>query len=87
MIRHKFAKGYITTEEGSRKFIRVEESYDGQSIEFFIGDPSEEINCGCDCGCSPDNEHSIDLTKAQVKELMFCIRQLHFIDKPKEKKK
>ena len=82
MQRHEFAKGYITS--SGKHFIRVEESYDGQDIEIVVG--NDNYDCGCepcdDCGeCNAATEFRISLNRAESKELMFCIKQLHFIDK------
>ncbi len=78
--RHTFAKGYITLQDNnSNKWMRVEESFRGDTIEIFVGDEGEE--CDCDCDCNSPTEFKIDLTREQLKELMFCLKQLHFIDK------
>ena len=84
--RHNFAKGYVT--HTYRKFIRVEESYDGQSIEISVGDEelAEDMGpCTCDCDCDEElrgeSTITVDLSREQIKELMFVIKQLHFIDK------
>lgn len=82
MQRHTFAKGYITQQRSHNgKYLRVEESYAGQHIEIFVGNNNEDTNCTCDCGCTPFAEHSVDLTREQLKELVFCLKQLHFIDR------
>ena len=78
--RHTFAKGYITVQSNnSSKWLRVEESFDGQTHEIFIGDTGAD--CDCDCDCDSPEEFAIDLSREQVKELIFCLNQLHFIDK------
>ncbi len=80
--RHTFVKGYLTTQKSdSHVYLRVEESYDGQNIEIYVGNEEEDDNCTCDCGCSPKSYFGIDLTREQLKELQFCLKQLHFIDK------
>lgn len=80
--RQNFAKGYIT--EAGNHFIRVEESYDGQKIEIAVG--NDDFECGCvpcdDCeSCNAVSEFRISLSREQIKELLFVIKQLHFIDK------
>lgn len=88
--RHHFAKGYMVhagyAEE--RRMILVEESYAGDQIEIVVGAPDLENSCPGEedetCSCEFANEYRIALSKEQVKELMFCINQLHFIDKEKK---
>lgn len=82
MQRKHFAKGYITN--AGDHYIRVEESYGGQKIEIVVG--NEDFECGCvpcdDCGpCEAVGDFSISLSREQIKELMFVLKQLHFIDK------
>ena len=78
--RHHFVKGYLTTDEDAH-YIRVEESYDGQKIEIFVGDSEFDNECTCDCGCTPADHFGVALSREQIKELLFCLNQLHFIDK------
>ena len=87
--RHNFAKGYIS--HTGRKFIRVEESYDGESIEISVGDDELEedmdlctYDCDCNDGLRGESTISVDLSREQIKELMFVIKQLHFIDEEKK---
>lgn len=85
MQRHHFAKGYMVHSPdplgGDRQYIRVEESYDGQGIEFLVGNDDQE-DCDCESDdCTQFTEHRVTLNREQVKELMFCLKQLHFIDK------
>jgi len=78
--RHTFVKGYLTHERANEdRYLRVEESYDGQNLEIFVGD--NDSDCDCDCDCNPRDVFGIDLNREQVKELLFVIKQLHFIDK------
>jgi len=78
--RSNFAKGYIF-HDGRENFIRVEESYDGKVLEFVVG--NDEFECGCseDCECEAKTEFRVNLNPEQVRELVFVIKQLHFIDK------
>lgn len=80
--RHHFAKGYITS--AGDHYIRVEESYTGDKIEIVVG--NEDFECGCvpcdDCEpCEAVSEFRVSLNREQIKELLFVIKQLHFIDK------
>ncbi len=82
--RKHFAKGYITSGDDDTRYIRAEESYDGQFIEITVGD--NDFVCGCqscdDCEpCNPTDFFRIRLDREQVQELQFIIKQLHFIDK------
>lgn len=78
--RHNFAKGYITVQDSNnQKYIRVEESFRGDAIEIFVGDEGQE--CDCECDCDTPSEFRVNLSREQIKELLFCIKQLHFIDK------
>ena len=80
--RHSFVKGYLTHEKtNDNRYLRVEESYDGQNLEIFVGD-NDLDPCDCECdNCITTDVLGIDLNREQIKELIFCISQLHFIDK------
>ena len=82
MQRHKFAKGYIT--HRGTKYVRVEESYDGQDIEVSVGDDDADTECTCDCGCSPVDVFTVNLSREVVREFIFTLNQLHFIDKERK---
>ncbi len=89
MQRRSFVKGYLTHEQSNdSRYLRVEESYDGQNLEIFVGDNDlDPCVCDyCDCDCTTPDVFGIDLNREQVKELHFCLTQLHFIDKPQEEK-
>ena len=79
--RHHFVKGYLVESHSNDSYMRIEESYDGQSIEIFVGIINDGPNCTCDCGCTLETQFGVDLSREQVKELQFCLKQLHFIDK------
>ena len=93
--RKHFAKTYIVHTgsecDENRRYIQVEESYDGQFIEIVVSAPDLPNSCpgdteeGESCSCEFTDGYRISLNREQVKELLFCIKQLHFIDKPKEK--
>ena len=87
--RKHFSKGYTvhaeSPESGDGYFIKVEESYDGKFIEIMVGQacltntcPDENLECG------RLDEYRISLTCEQIKELQFCLKQLHFIDDEKK---
>lgn len=84
--RKHFAKGYITSGDDDTRYIRAEESYDGQFIEITVGDNDYDSGCKVrDCDDCDPCEHvdffRIRLDREQVKELQFIIKQLYFIDK------
>ena len=85
MQRHKFAKGYVT-HRGST-YIRIEESYAGDNLEIQIGDEDFECDCEpcseCTNECNAKSDFTISLPKAEIKELIFCLNQFHFIDQEK----